>query len=285
MGLFEEGGPTVDGGMCCYHMLNCACTGRPFIVDGVARTAPSTDRADWCAALRTRDVDDLESKAAAARAWLDDARLEHASIASFARVTLDLLTLGAPPDLVEAAQHAALDEIEHAKLCFALASRYAGRDLGPAPLSIGGAVVDADWVAFATATVREGCVGETLGALVAAERARLAEDRAVKSALERIAADEARHAALAWRMVKWAIEQGGFQVRAAVQAAFAEESHLLLCQVSASTTLVEKRSRIDGHLTEGELSQLKREALLEIIGPCSAKVAGLKTGAAFQKAC
>jgi hypothetical protein len=64
-----------------------------------------------------------------ARAWLADASLEHASIASFARFTLLALSFGAPADLLAEAQHAALDEVAHAQLCFGLASRYAGSPL------------------------------------------------------------------------------------------------------------------------------------------------------------
>jgi hypothetical protein len=47
--------------------------------------------------------------------------MEHASVAAFARFTLDLLALGAPADLVQSAQQALGDEIAHAELCFGLA--------------------------------------------------------------------------------------------------------------------------------------------------------------------
>jgi hypothetical protein len=47
---------------------------------------------------------------------------------------LELLALGAPAELVEKAHVAALDEIEHARICFALASAYGGERYGPGPL-------------------------------------------------------------------------------------------------------------------------------------------------------
>ena len=49
----------------------------------------------------------------------------------------------------------------------------------------------------------EGCVGETWGALLAAWQAARAADPRVRRTLRRIAADEARHAALAWEILRW----------------------------------------------------------------------------------
>ena len=43
--------------------------------------------------------------------------------------TLELLAVGAPPNLLAGAQQAGLDEIRHAQACVGLASRYAGRPL------------------------------------------------------------------------------------------------------------------------------------------------------------
>jgi hypothetical protein len=47
---------------------------------------------------------DPRTRAALARAWAQDGVEEHASIAAFARFTVLLLSVGAPPDFVEAAQ-------------------------------------------------------------------------------------------------------------------------------------------------------------------------------------
>jgi hypothetical protein len=53
----------------------------------------------------------------------------------------------------------------------------------------------------------EGCVGETLAALQAGEAARLCQDPVVKKVLEGITADETRHAALAWKALRWLVER------------------------------------------------------------------------------
>jgi hypothetical protein len=196
-------------------------TGRPFVVDGTARHAGVVTRADWIEQAVESAIDCTpEERRQLAAAWLADAQSEHASIASFARFTLHLLALAAPPDLIGDAQRAASDEVEHAKLCFALASRYAGRSLGPGALSIEGALAAVSLTDLAVATVREGCVGETMSAVLAGERLERARDTEVRAALGRIAADETRHAELAWRTVAWAIARGGDAVRESVRLGF-----------------------------------------------------------------
>ena len=68
----------------------------------------------------------------------------------------------------------------------------------------------------------EGCVRETFGALLGAYQAASAADPEVAAAMAGIAEDEARHAALAWRLAAWLeprLDAGGL---AAVRAARAE---------------------------------------------------------------
>ena len=49
---------------------------------------------------------------------------EHASVASFARHAIQLMTLGAPSSLLMGSQIAALDEIRHAKMSYGLANAF-----------------------------------------------------------------------------------------------------------------------------------------------------------------
>jgi hypothetical protein len=189
--------------------------GRPLLQDGAAIVAQVRRDDAWTRALDEVTLSALDRDALAAW-WLGAARMEHASVASFAVVSLDLLRLGAPPELLADTHRAALDEIEHARLCFALASRYAGDDLGPAPMpdlapSPAGSLAD-----FAEALFREGCIGETLAAVDAAARLTVARDPAVRAALETIVGDESDHAALAWRTLRWVLRQdadGAVQTR------------------------------------------------------------------------
>ena len=72
---------------------------------------------------------------------------------------------------------------------------------------LGAGLGPVDLAELASRTVHEGCVGETLAALIAAEQALEAKDPSVRAALQKIAEDEARHAEFAWRVVRWALAQ------------------------------------------------------------------------------
>ena len=96
----------------------------------------------------------------AAEHWSRVAQLEHASIASFARFSLDLLVVAAPPSLIEAAHRAGLDELRHARLTFGIASSYAGAALGPGPLPIDARAFEGRGLEqIVCSAVVEGCLG------------------------------------------------------------------------------------------------------------------------------
>ena len=121
------------------------------------------------------------------------------------------------------ANRAALQEVEHARASFALASAYAGRSLGPGPLATAGLGLGAvDLVSVAAAATREGCVEETLAAAEAAGAESRASVPAVRWVLGTIAREEREHAALAYRFVRWACGVGGPPVRDAIERAFRE---------------------------------------------------------------
>jgi len=201
-----EGVPMGDGS-CCYEYCTGSCCGRPLVIGGVPRVASVTPRSDWGDVLdagRPPSLGDAVQRRIA-DAWLMDARMEHASIASFARFGLELLSFGAPAELVELCQRAALDEVAHARACFAMAERYHGSPRGPAPLDVSGATAASTLRESVRAALAEGCVGETRAAGLAAHALRDVRDTAAKATLERIARDEAQHAQLAWRFVAWAL--------------------------------------------------------------------------------
>jgi hypothetical protein len=194
-----------DGTWRCAEVPGIAC-GRPFLVDGQARLAQVAARGDYAALLAPRlDGLDAGARDRLTRAWLDIGRMEHASIAAFARFCLQLLELGAPHALLVSAQTSMADETEHARLAFALASHYAGAPLGPGALPMDGALRESRLEDVLRLVVREGCIGETVAALEAAEALAHTEDPVVGRVLERIARDERAHAELAWRFVAWAL--------------------------------------------------------------------------------
>lgn len=195
---------------CCYHWFEY-CSGRPLLGEHGPLVASTRSGAAWdeptlAVAPAPALPEALRQRIAAG--WLEDALAEHASIAAFARATLELMAVGAPPSLLAQAQAAALDEIEHARLCFSLAGRYGGAAVEPGPLPVPG-LRRADPAQLAADAFAEGCVGETVAALAAQRAARSVAEPAVSDALARLADDEARHAALAWSTVAWALAQGG----------------------------------------------------------------------------
>jgi hypothetical protein len=208
---FLSCGPDPNSDLCCYFgaatIEDDFCEGRPFVVDGATRTASLEARSDWAEA-RELDLAALTEteRAALAQRWEESALFEHASVASFSRFLLELLSLGAPPDLVREAATALRDEVRHAELCFGIASALRGTAVGPGVLDTSQASDapprGAEEIVYAAA--REGCIGETLSALVAQAALEAATDPGVRLALSEIVADELRHAELAWRFVAWA---------------------------------------------------------------------------------
>lgn len=226
-------GPTPDAALCCYQVdvsaandPSCGAVGRPFVVENAAqraRVVAARDAGAWRHGPDLPDVSGLapETRAVLARAWADDASYEHASVASFAKFSLELLALGAPAELVRRAHQAALDEVRHAELGFALASGYAGHALAPSTLGKAADVrCNGDLESILRAVIHEGCVGETIAAVVASAQQMVATDRAVRAALTTIAIDEASHAELAWRTVAWVLRAFGSEAERTAKEAF-----------------------------------------------------------------
>ena len=204
--------------------------------------------------------------------WRASAQLEHASVASFARFTLELLRFGAPPDLVADAQRAGLDEVDHAQRCFALASTYAGEPVGPDALPLEGAAALApDFAGFVEAVVREGCIGETLAALDAAARLANTSDPAVRQVLEAIVADEARHAGLAWRTLRWALTREPAltkRMAAVFEAARAE------LEAPAALAVADEAAEAHGWLDPAARRRVLLEGFDRVIAPARGEALG-----------
>ncbi len=173
------------------------------------------DVAFWNA-LPTLDPEVLSSSSRTwlAARWARTAQTEHASIASFSRFSLQMTAVGAPPELLIRSHHAAIDEVHHARVAFALASRFSGQKLGPGPLALHGDLLgDTALAAIAIETAKDGCVNETLAAADAAAAGVDARVSAVRCAMAIIERDESRHAELAWAFIGWAVALAGNRLR------------------------------------------------------------------------
>lgn len=208
---------TCPGGQPCSPGSCCGTEGRPLRIEGEPVTARAVGDGSWPRKARP-DVSQLsaDDRRELASHWEKQALDEHASVASFARFALSLLSFGAPRQLVEEAQRAGLDEIAHARGAFGLASAYAGHAVGPGKLDLTGLTMPASLAELALETFVDGCVNETIAVVQAAERLAQARDPAVIDVLEKVVEDESRHAELAFRAVAWALAVGREPVRRAL---------------------------------------------------------------------
>jgi hypothetical protein len=171
---------------------------------------------------------DEHTRGELARAWLDDARAECASIPAFFALARDLSAIGAPRALVHRAIAAARDEQMHTELCSALASGYAGVELRPASLEAPPARDSSRSQALTRLAVeswQDGCLGEGVAAAFARRSLATSTDGDAKAALAIIARDEGEHAKLAWDVAAWCVEEGGRPVRDAIAATRAATNH------------------------------------------------------------
>jgi hypothetical protein len=171
--------------------------GRPFRVDGDMVSAPLT-----CKNTGDKRIG----------IWKDSAIGEHASVASFADLSLKLFTLGAPMGILENAASAQLDEVRHANLFLGLI-RTANPDeqelkFGAINLKkTNSSVFDTSYEKIMLGSLEDGCMNEGIAARIAAEVAKVMNESHVKTVYETIATDESRHASLAWDIVEWVLSE------------------------------------------------------------------------------
>jgi hypothetical protein len=158
--------------------------------------------------------------------------LEGISVPAFRRLARELDAHGAPTPLVRQALQAAYDEIRHRKTMTALARRH-GAEPPPIPIAVPLEVRPLEAVAIENAA--EGCVRETLGAVIAREQAVRAADPAIAAALRMIARDEAQHAELAFRVHLWSAHRLGAAGRRRVEAAVSREVETVSREVEGSS--------------------------------------------------
>ncbi|HEY4120799.1 MAG TPA: ferritin-like domain-containing protein [Byssovorax sp.] len=200
--------------------------GRLFRVRGAPRVAKRARSRAWSSSdALDLDVAALseEARATLADAWERDALIEHASIAAFSRLSLELMAHGAPPDLLARTHDAALDEIEHAERSFAIASAYAGHAVGAGafPEATSRGDVRGDLGSMAREAIVDGCVGEGFAAACARASAAATTIPELRAFFQKAADDEARHADLAWDMLSFTIARGGARAANAASRALA----------------------------------------------------------------
>ncbi len=240
------------------------------------RHAPLAERDDW----RLASMDELDESAdlerapapqerlaaLLARAWTDAGLEAHAAIGSYARFALQLMSLAAPPSMINGCAQAMQDEVAHAQACFSLARRYAGRDVGPGPLPIAGRGEDVDLTAVVLATVQRGCIGEAVSALSSREALEHCQDAATREVLIRRQEAKAQQAQLAWRFVAWALRGAARELPDHVRITF-----LTALTQKSEPPALEERDRLllrYGVLSDGRHAALEQRILREVVLPC-----------------
>ncbi len=131
------------------------------------------------------------------------AALEAASVDAFRQLRAELRPHRAPRRLRAALSRAARDERRHARATRALMRRFGGASAQETNISSRRPSLEQ----LATENAVEGCVRETYGAAVALWQARNATDLTVRAAMQRIAKEELRHAALSLQLQRWLLRR------------------------------------------------------------------------------
>lgn len=209
--------------------------------------------------------------------WVHDARAEHASVASFSRFSLQLMAVAAPSNLIAGAHSAALDEIRHAQLCFGLAQSFSQDQAPIAPgnfvIPSGTVEIESDIGDLVFATTMEGCVGETVSTVqafheLAAVEAlpAVAQTETVKNVLSTIATDEAKHAALAWETIAWAMgpnspdeEKASRTIRTVIET--------LKKELASLSAVIEPLEFVGAGLTAPTKAAIRKKTLEQLVLP------------------
>jgi hypothetical protein len=143
--------------------------------------------------------------------------------------------------------------------------------VGPGPLALSGALDEADERSILIMVLREGCIGETMAALEAAEAREHATDPVIQRVLAKIAVDEGRHAVLAWRYAAWAIARGGDPLRAEAEAVL-----LGACAEAAPAPDADEGDLLShGVLSASHRAELRDQAMIKAIRPSARALLGI----------
>ncbi len=201
--------------------------GRPLRLRGQQRHPELRLGASWTRGAKpsTQGLD-AATCAALEALWLHDAQKEHASVPAFARIAWLLSAVGAPPELMRGAQQAALEEIDHAERCFALAAGYGGREhtVEPMPELLDGepfALRD-PLTTLVYESVTDGVQLEDFNADVAARCAAVCEEPVTRAVLQQIAIEERSHAAYSLSLLRWIATAYPEQAQAAIRRALSD---------------------------------------------------------------
>jgi len=222
-----------------------------------------------------------EQRTKAANYWAKVAMMEHASVASFSRFSLELMSVGASPELLALAHQAALDEVRHTQISLDIANQFSSINFTPGAFPISNKAADfafGDMEKIATAAALEACIEETLAAAVVLYQAEHMGDSNHKVLLRNVALDEAKHAAFAWRAVQWMASTSPV-VHAAVAAVFSERAKQY--QSTPETASVPALEHL-GLLDQGTVIKVQHTAWHQVVAPAAVSLGFLTSSSAAE---
>ena len=168
--------------------------------------------------------------------WRRRTEAEYTSAAIAQHVTLWLIQLGAPPDLIRDGLGVVADELAHSELSAAVADCAGGTAGAPVidPVSL---VLDHGGdraTALVSSILRFFCIGETLAVpLFRMLRQRCSVPIAVR-ALDRVMGDETRHRQFGWDVLDWTLLVGERSVRDAL----VKQAPVMLQEVASAYAII-----------------------------------------------
>jgi len=250
--------------------------GRPLLTECEVTVAPLVMGKGWVSSVPTSEVNNISPKELEQliEYWTFAAQLEHSSVASFARFTMQMLSFSVPADLLLAIQTATADEVKHAQSAAHILSTLTKKQVSFGALPLEGITLKTSRRELIEALIREACMSETLGVAEITEALRLSEQELVSQHLNTLLEDETMHAALAWRSLRWLITSAHNSEQAelidhAVEIFDLVAIEMGLVQQSYSRPICHHSTLNQwGVLTDSQKYEIRHQAYNEIILPC-----------------
>lgn len=204
---------------------------------------------------------------ALSRRWAAAARAAQGTTASLAALSLHLLALGAPWELIEAANELLSHRAAQARAADVLACAYAGRSGGAAAPPDRALQAPEELDHLVTLAIEAACVAGTVAAVEANDAEGRCSDPAVRRLLGRIAEDEGRRAELGWRIVRWAIATDAATSEEAIADAIAVLEADLEDSPPPTTTAADASLLAHGVVSEALQAGVRASAIERVLLP------------------
>jgi hypothetical protein len=211
---------------------------------------------------------DPELRRSVGTTWARRAHEELKASMAFALLSRDLLAVGAPADALARVSRAVGDEVRHAEILRALASRYLGEDV-PWPPGMPLAPEPPEAPPRALASLRAVtfcCVSETIASVFIEASHEAATSPSVRASLGVVLADEVEHGRAGWVYLASARDDG--TVMAAVQGAMVSMVRKAIeCWFDFDAVILPDGAPEHGLLSNDEVRACVATALRDLILP------------------